>query len=186
MSWSSIMSLDGYIRVLTGILGPGRVYDGPRLVTKGLGPKVSTTRSDEDSPLSGSTLSFPILVFYPFWPDIVNLALNLEYRKEHVCAGSDKTAVPAVRYRTVFKDWPSPGTNNGPRISITNCRARVCRVNGSGLSPTGHSTPARHCCTAAPLTSSGMHGTAGVYPGWSGMAQYQYMYQDPVYEAGGS
>ena len=38
--------------------------------------KVSTDRSDEDMALSGPTLSFVIVGFWPSWPDIVNLAMN--------------------------------------------------------------------------------------------------------------
>ena len=38
--------------------------------------KVSTIGSDEDLPYPGPTLSFCIVRFDPFWPEIENLALN--------------------------------------------------------------------------------------------------------------
>ena len=65
--------------------GPGPGYDGPRLVTSGLELETSTDRSDEVNLDPGSTLSFLIPCFQPFWHVLGYLALNLEYRKEHVC-----------------------------------------------------------------------------------------------------
>ena len=56
---------------------PGQVNDGPRLVTNGLMAKVSTDGSDENDPQPGSTLSYLIVSFHPFWPEVDNLALNL-------------------------------------------------------------------------------------------------------------
>ena len=38
--------------------------------------KVSTDRSDEDLHGPGSTLSLPIVPFYPFWPDCLFVAMN--------------------------------------------------------------------------------------------------------------
>ena len=50
----------------------------------GIMVKVSTDRSGEDYSTSGSTLSLPIVSFHPFHAGFDNLALNLEYRNEHV------------------------------------------------------------------------------------------------------
>ena len=76
--------------------GSRLVNDGPRLVTGGAWLKVSTTRSDEDSTHPKPTLSFLIVSFHPFWPEVNKLALNREYRKEHVWPKTAETAVPAV------------------------------------------------------------------------------------------
>ena len=45
---------------------------------------MSTTRSGEDPLVPRSTLSYPIVQFHPFDTGFDLLALNLEYRKEHL------------------------------------------------------------------------------------------------------
>ena len=75
----------------------GQVNDGPRLVTAGIMVIMSTDGSGEEYPTPGPTLSYPIVGFHPFWPDCYILALNLEYRKEHLLLGMVQTAVPALR-----------------------------------------------------------------------------------------
>ena len=65
--------------------GPRLVTNGPRLVTNGVMAETSTDGSDEELLRSGPTLSFTIVQFHPFRPVLYFLALNLEYRKEHVC-----------------------------------------------------------------------------------------------------
>ena len=58
---------------------------------------MSTDGSDEKSPHPSSTLSFHIVQFHPFRAGSYNLALNLEYRKEHVRAEMELVTIPAVR-----------------------------------------------------------------------------------------